>query len=194
MKLLLASASPRRKELLCGIGYDVWCVSPDVQELDESSQESPEDIAKINAERKAKKVYAQVGEQKWDILIAADTVVSLGNRIFGKPADKEDARSMLKQLSGQTHQVSTGYALVNRVGKIKIDVVKSLVSFRSLSSNEILSYLATAECFDKSGSYAVQGAGAALIKTISGSISNIVGLPIEEVLQHARDLYNDAKK
>lgn len=188
MKILLASASPRRRELLMGIGYNVHCISPDVQEIDGASGELPEDIALINAELKAKKVYEEGQYNEWDIIIAADTVVSLNNYIFGKPTSAEDARAMLAALSGHTHQVNTGFTLINRAGTLESGVVSADVSFRTLTEQEIAGYVATKESFDKAGSYAVQGAGAALIKSIKGSISTIIGLPIEEVIQHARRL------
>lgn len=188
MKILLASASPRRRDLLMGIGYAVHCISPDVQEIDGTSGELPQDIALINAELKARKIYEEGLYDEWDIIVAADTVVSLNNYIFGKPTSTEDARAMLAALSGQTHQVSTGFALINRAGALESGVVSADVSFRTLGEHEIAGYLATKESFDKAGSYAVQGAGAALIKNIKGSISTIIGLPIEEVLHHARRL------
>jgi septum formation protein len=192
MKIILASASPRRRELLIGIGYDIHCMAPDVMELDGSSGELPENIAIINARMKAKKVYENSRLPEWEIIIAADTVVSLNNELFGKPLNKADAAAMLKKLSGHTHRVTTGYCLINRAGMEFSAALSSEVTFRKLSFEEIAGYLLTRESIDKSGSYAVQGAGAALIQSINGSVSNIIGLPVEEILQHAKRMVKDA--
>lgn len=193
MKIILASASPRRRELLMGIGYEVQCLAPDVDELDGTSERLPEEVAIINAQRKARKIYDNKSLENWDIIVAADTIVALNNQIFGKPENKAAARAMLEKLSGQNHRVSTGFCLINNKGREHSTVVNSEVRFRKLSDQEIEAYLSTRESIDKSGAYAVQGAGAALIDSINGSVSNIIGLPIEEVLHHAKRMVQEAR-
>lgn len=192
MNIVLASASPRRYELLCGLGHTVRTVHPNVCELDESSQKIPQDIAKINAELKAEKVYNEVRLKSDEIIIAADTVVWLDKELFGKPKNLEHAGQILQRLSGNTHVVSTGYCVINNKGEKFSGVHCSDVRFRTLNQDEITGYLATKESLDKAGAYAVNGYGAALVASISGSISNIIGLPVEEVLFHARQLLEQA--
>ncbi len=192
MNIILASASPRRYELLKGLGYEVRTLHPDVEEIDGQSGKTPQEIAKINAELKAEKIYSTTALNDDEIIIAADTVVSLDSTILGKPENIEHARSMLESLCGRTHEVSTGYCLITKGGEKFSDVLCSEVCFRRFSKEELEAYLTTKESLGKAGSYGVQGAAAGLIASIHGSISNIIGLPVEEVLFHARRLLEHA--
>lgn len=187
MKFILASNSPRRRELLETLGFSLRVLPSAVLEVEEGE---PLSVARQNAELKAHAVRERYGFFDADMIIGADTIVVLGKELLGKPLNADNARAMLKQLSGHTHQVITAFCLIARNEQTKSAVVKSEVSFRTLSSHEIDAYVRTQECLDKAGAYAVQGAGAALIKTIKGSITNIIGLPVEELLHEAQLLIN----
>ena len=173
MKVILASASPRRKELLGRIFPDFQILSPAVDES--VPPEIPLDQAPVYlAQKKADFVRR---ENDRDFIIAADTVVIFNKRILGKPKDDEDARCTLTSLSGQTHKVITGccICLGNKVNSFSVE---SKVSFYPLSEKEIEEYIASGEHRGKAGSYAIQGLGALFVKSIEGDYYNIVGLPI----------------
>lgn len=182
--LVLASASPRRRELL-------YQLQPSLQltiqpaDLDESRihQEDGEELVQRLALAKAHLVANQLSpEMKGLPLLAADTEVVLEGRPLGKPESSEAAVALLKQLSGRSHQVKTAMALVQ--GDIWLTaLVTTEVTFRTLSDSEILHYVATGESSDKAGGYAIQGRGAALVERIDGSYTNVVGLPLEKLTQ-----------
>ncbi len=177
MRLILASASPRRAELLTSAGFEFEIVPADV---DESllPGEQPASYALRVAVAKATAAAARVGDDR--VVLAADTVVVIGNRILGKPVDDADARSMLRLLSGTVHTVLT--AVVLRTGaEQRSTVVVTRVHFRRLLDKEIDWYLETGEPDGKAGAYAIQGRAARFIDWIDGSWSNVVGLPIETV-------------
>lgn len=188
MKILLASGSPRRLELLQSLGLDVLVKVSNVLELDDASNLSAEEIARENAVKKARGVYQEYGLMGHDLVLGADTVVTQEGRIFGKPNDLHDAARILTQLSDGKHDVITSYCLVGKGGGEQCRSVWSTVEFRHLSSSEIEAYLKTNEWPDKAGGYAVQGAGAALIKQVLGSLTNVIGLPVDEVIRDAREL------
>jgi septum formation protein len=178
--LILASKSPRRRYLLkqAGISFSVIPSS-----IDESSVpvSSPETYVKALSEAKADNVSIKFPE-KW--VIGADTIVLKDGAILGKPGSKAEARAMLKQLSGQTHQVLTGYAIYCKAKNRKFsETVKTQVLFKSLTDKEIEWYIHTKEPFDKAGAYAIQGLGTFLVKSINGSYTNVVGLPVCEVIE-----------
>jgi septum formation protein len=178
--LILASQSPRRKDLLeqAGLAFEVI---PGNFDEDSVPLDAPESYARLLALEKAN----QIGNQYPDSwVIGADTVVWINGAILGKPHSKQDACSMLNQLSGQTHQVVTGYALIrNAEQKLFTDAVRTDVSFKTLSTEEIEWYIHTSEPFDKAGGYAIQGLGTFLVKGIKGSYTNVVGLPVCEVIE-----------
>lgn len=173
MGLILASASPRRRELmeLAGLKFKV-CVS----DCDESVPESlsPDEAAVEAARRKAFAVAERFPE---DTVIGADTIVVIDGTILGKPNDGQDAVSMLQRLSGRTHSVYTGVCVVFG-GKAHSFCEKTDVTFYSLTDGEINDYVATGEPADKAGAYGIQGKGSLLVKTVSGDYYNVVGLPI----------------
>lgn len=187
MKFILASTSPRRRELLEALGFAVRVLPPAVNEIEDGD---PLTVAKLNAELKAHSIRERYGYFDADMIIGADTIVILHNQIFGKPANFDDARAMLEKLSGQTHQVITAFCLLAPTKNTRSAQVLSEVSFRKLTRYEIDTYIRTQECMDKAGAYAVQGAGAALIDKINGSLTNIIGLPVEELLHEAQLLIN----
>ncbi|TWI66974.1 septum formation protein [Desulfobotulus alkaliphilus] len=178
--LILASASPRRKELLSQTGMEFAIIC---SQLDEESvqADSPENLACALASAKAGEVAALYPEN-W--ILAADTLVVKGNRILGKPGSAPEAASMLRLLSGCTHQVITGVCLMNRIREKTISyAVTTDVLFKQLSDREISWYTADSEPYDKAGGYAIQGLAAHFIRSIKGSYTNVVGLPICEVME-----------
>ena len=178
--LILASKSPRRRYLLeqAGLAFSVMPSNIDETKIPLSS---PESYVKILSEAKADTV-SQMFPEKW--VIGADTIVLNNGDILGKPESKDDARTMLKQLSGQSHQVLTGYAIVCKAKNRKFsETVKTDVLFKRLTDEEIEWYIHTKEPFGKAGSYAIQGIGTFLVKSIYGSYTNVVGLPVCEVIE-----------
>lgn len=175
--IILASASPRRRELLTQVGYTFEVVPSSVEE--EMEDGTPIEIVKHNALIKAKDVAQQYPQ---DIVIGADTIVVVNGRIFGKPRDEKDAESMLTELSGQAHQVMTGIAVVQGT-KIHSEAVVTDVVMRSYGIDEVRAYIATREPMDKAGAYGIQGIGALLVEKIDGCYNNVVGLPIARLAE-----------
>jgi septum formation protein len=186
MKLILASTSPRRAEILRDAGYHFVVTSSAVDETPIPS-ESPSDLVQRLATAKAELAAARaVGPA---IILAADTVVTLEGRIFGKPRTTDDARHMLEQLSGRTHAVVTGVALIRLPDAERRTFVEStLVHFAQLDPDEITRYLATNEAHDKAGAYAIQGRAGRYIPRIEGDYFNVVGLPLARVSQALTEL------
>jgi nucleoside triphosphate pyrophosphatase len=178
--LVLASASPRRLELLRQIGIVPDRVDP--AEIDETPRRGEEPAA--HALRLAEeKLRAVMPRHPSAYILAADTVVACGRRILPKAMDEATARRCLEQLSGRRHRVHSGIALLSPDGHLALRRIDSKVVFKRLSKDEIAAYLATGEWRGKAGGYAVQGRAAALIRFISGSYSNVVGLPLFETAQ-----------
>jgi septum formation protein len=178
MRIILASRSPRRKELLKELNIKFECFYP---EIDESTlpNEAPEGHALRLARTKAHKVAEVLGE---GLFIGADTVVALDGAIFGKPKDIADAEDILSCLSGNTHSVITAYCVLDKPsGKEVLKAVETLVTIKELTDIEIREYVATSEPMDKAGAYAIQGIGAFMVEKIIGSYSNVVGLPTQEL-------------
>lgn len=184
--LILASASPRRRELLSEAGIQFEVFPADVDEIPHPG-ETPSQYASRVARAKAMAV-SRVYPRHW--ILGADTVVFLKDRIMGKPNTEEEACEMLRHLSGCQHEVLTAVTLMRFKSTTQIDIdefnVVSQVSFRPLSEVEIDDYVKTREPMDKAGAYAIQGGAAGFVKTYTGSWSNIVGLPIEEVISHLK--------
>lgn len=178
--LILASQSPRRKYLLEQAGLKFSIIPSD---FDENSVKltAPEIYVKTLAEKKAMDISAKFPES-W--VIGADTIVLIDDMILGKPVDKDQARQMLSRLSGTTHMVYTGFTICcEQKKRMLTDAVKTRVTFKQLSTDEIEWYIRTDEPFDKAGSYAIQGLGTFLVKSINGSYTNVVGLPVCEVVE-----------
>lgn len=177
--LILASASPRRQELLrqCGVAFEV--VPAAVPELHDESLTARE-LSQLNAHRKARAVARRYPDR---LVLGADTLVARGARLYGKPADLEDAARMLAELQGRTHEVVTGVCLLHlRAHRERLFAEATAVTFRPLSEAQIREYLARVNPLDKAGAYAVQEHGDLLVAEILGSYSNVVGLPVERVL------------
>lgn len=175
-KIILASSSPRRIELLKKYNLNPTVVKAEIQERI-SEGESPEQIAMALAFEKAFSVSSKFNDG--EIIIGADTIVVFKDEILGKPKDKDDAFRMLKTLSGNEHSVITGICVIKANINLKvIDYQKTLVKFRKLTDDKILNYIHTNEPMDKAGAYGIQGFGEILIEKIDGCYSNVVGLPI----------------
>jgi len=178
--LVLASASPRREELLRSVGLAFEVVPSGVEETS-GVEESPEELAKRWATQKTLAV-SKLRADKW--VLGADTIVVLEGTVFGKPDGPEEAASMLRRLSGRPHDVITGMCLVHYASRFtRADYVRTEVRFRALSDAEIRAYVATGEVLDKAGAYGIQGMGAALVRSVHGSYTNVVGLPLCETLE-----------
>ena len=173
LELILASASPRRAELMCQLGlrFDVQPADIDETEVD---HETPYDFVRRLAEEKAETVsFSSEG-----VVLAADTVVVHQDRTMGKPVNPQRAREMLRALSGSWHQVYTGTALVTEITRSV--VTRTNVKFKAISDREIERYIETGEPLDKAGAYGIQGVGSLFVERIEGSYSNVMGLPLFE--------------
>ncbi len=176
MKLILASASPRRQELISLISHDVICVPSGIEEV------IPEDIAVCDIPLCLAKQKAQAVAQNYpdDIVIGCDTGVILDDMILGKPKDKEDAGRMISALSGRVHQVVTGCAAFYKGQSTGFSNITE-VEFYTLNQKEIEDYINTSEPYDKAGGYGIQGKAGLFVKAIKGDYFNVVGLPVSEL-------------
>jgi septum formation protein len=176
--LVLASASPRRAELLRTLRSEFQIVPSDaVEKFDE--QLSPLELCQLNAHRKARTVARKIPDA---LVLGADTLVFLEREIFGKPRNLAEARRMLARLQGRTHQVITGVSLIHLRGhRERLFAVSTDVTFRPLTAVQIGNYLSRMNPLDKAGAYAIQEHGDLIVSEISGSFSNVVGLPVERV-------------
>jgi septum formation protein len=174
--LILASRSPQRRAILDQLGVAFSVVVPDVEELTEGEAEA---VAVENARRKAEAVAGRVSGAT---VLGVDTVVAIGDRIYGKPEDAAHARATLEALSGRTHTVISGLCLIDS-GGAQTAVARTTVEFRELDEQLLTWYVAEGEWRERAGAYAIQGRGAALIKRIEGDYLNVVGLPVARLLE-----------
>jgi len=175
MSIILASASPRRKELLEMLGVKDMRIIPAKGEETAPENVSPGELVEALALQKAREVCALCSDE--DVVIAADTIVWHENRVYGKPHSRDEAAQMLRSLSGAWHQVYTGIAVI-RYRRESTGHEMSAVCFRPLSEGEIERYIDTGEPMDKAGAYGAQGIGALLVKEIRGDFFNVMGLPL----------------
>jgi len=177
-RLILASASPRRRDLLSQIGVVPDAVIP--ADIDETPRrdERPETLARRLAVEKA---HAVAAAHRDAFVLAADTVVAVGRRILPKPADAAAARRCLELLSGRRHRVHGGHAVIAPDGRSAVRLVTTIVRFRRLEEADIAAYIASGEWCDKGGGYAIQGYAGSFVPAINGSYSNVVGLALAEV-------------
>jgi septum formation protein len=197
VRLVLASASPRRCELLCSVGLEFEVIPADIDESVQPGETPAGYVARLSAD-KAAAVAERVGSDV--IVVAADTTVDVDGLILEKPVDEADARRMLRLLSGRTHLVHTGVTVLSigrsfgvgsgKTGSVGVGsektgatiVVETAVEFVELTPKMVDWYVATREPFGKAGSYAIQGAGGALVRRLDGSVTNVIGLPLAETL------------
>ncbi len=189
VRFVLASASPRRLELLKQIGIEPDLAAP--ADIDETplKRERPRKLAERLARAKGDVIASKYPN---DFVLAADTVVALGHRVLEKPADAAEARRFLEMLSGRRHRVIGGFAVFAPGGRCVVRSVVTQVRFRRLNGHEIDGYVASGEWDGKAGGYAIQGAAAAFIPWINGSYANVVGLPVSEVAGALRGLGYEA--
>jgi septum formation protein len=180
LSIVLASASPRRFELLCSLGLDVRVLPSDVNEGDRPGFE-PRELAAFYAEAKADAVAAR-GEA--GLIVAADTVVDLAGKALGKPSDAREAAAMLRALSGREHLVHTAYALRERAHAIALGRTSTTrVFFAALDDETIARYVATGDSLDKAGAYGIQGRGAELVERIDGDFYTVMGFPLGDFVR-----------
>lgn len=192
-KIILASASPRRKELLEQIGMEFEVMVCGGEAPIETT--IPEDVVKIHALQKLQAVIEHLEESGYHqdvIILSADTVVAYDSKVLEKPKDEQDAKSMLGMLQGNTHQVYTGVALYDYLSKKeKVFVQKTEVTFYAMTEEEIIEYVNTKEPMDKAGSYGIQGIGGKFVKEIKGDYNNVVGLPVARLYQEIKWMKNN---
>ena len=179
-RLILASASPRRVDLLRSLGVEFDVLPSQTEELHDPSVSAAQ-LCAVNAERKAEEI-ARTHPHR--IILGADTLVTLNGTLFGKPADLKEAFEMLSALAGHTHQVITGVCL-RQLGKERRDVftIETLVTFKQLTPETIRAYLQAVPVLDKAGAYGIQERGEMLVERVDGSFSNVIGLPLEAVAE-----------
>lgn len=185
-EIILASASPRRKELLEQVGIACRVVPSEVEE--KITTVVPKDVVMELSAQKAEEVAGRMKEPC--VVLGADTIVSVNGKIFGKPSDVQQAKEMLLELQGTTHQVYTGVTLI-WIGEQKIQKRETFyemteVTFYPMTEKEIMAYIRTGEPMDKAGAYGIQGRSAIYIEKIKGDYNNVVGLPVASVYRHLR--------
>lgn len=188
--VILASGSPRRRELLSQMGIEFEIITSDVDET--PTEKNPVEIVKELSKRKGQDVFSRLFDRSGDkLVISADTLVFLGDKRLGKPSSEENAAEMLKDLSGKEHQVITGVSLIYEVGgevKKASFAETTSVYVSKLSKEEIDAYVATGEPMDKAGAYAIQGLFAKYIEKIEGEYSNVVGLPVAHLYRALKEI------
>lgn len=185
-KLILASASPRRRELLQDLGYPFEIITADCKEIIDPDLSIAEAIQQI-AYQKAETVWKV---NKDAIVIGADTMVCYGGKMLGKPKDRNDAKQMLEMLSGKTHMVISGVAILSQ-DKKETFYEETRVAFYPIEEELLNKYLDSEEPYDKAGAYGIQGMGKLFVKEISGDYFNVVGLPIASVYRHLKTYIKD---
>lgn len=187
-RIILASKSPRRKELLATIFQDFECIASEKEE-DMSQRMDIKSLAKSLSGQKAEDVFERTEGDR--IVLGSDTMVVLGRQVFGKPKDKDDAFKMLKQLSGKTHKVVTGIYIIkseNDTKRVLSDAVVSRVTFAKMTDEEIWAYINTGEPMDKAGAYGCQGEARKFIKKIDGDFFAVMGLPVQKTYELCKKL------
>ncbi|MEA1936263.1 MAG: Maf family protein [Thermodesulfobacteriota bacterium] len=184
-KLILASASPRRRELLKLVGLNFEIIPSDADEAFLKGETPEEHVLRLSEEKAS--TISSHNPDAW--VLGADTIVIINREVLGKPVAVDEAREMLQKLSAKKHKVITGFCLIRKNTDIMIrDTVESTVVFKEIPEDEIAWYVRTKEPYDKAGGYAVQGMGAFFIKEIHGSYTNVVGLPICEVMETLKEI------
>jgi septum formation protein len=185
--LILASGSPRRRDLLSRLEVPFTAVPAEIAERARPG-ETPRALAERLAREKAQAVVAQIGRTPRRVVLGSDTIVVIGSEVLGKPRDSEHALALLRKLVGRTHLVITGVAVLESdTGRTRSRVVESRVTLREAGEAELRDYVASGESLDKAGAYALQGAGRRLIANVEGSETNVIGLPLEETVAMLQD-------
>jgi septum formation protein len=185
--LILGSQSPRRKELLSWLNIEYKIITADIEEI--SKEKTPSNIAIDIAIQKARAVFKKC-EKENNFIVSADTIVVLNDKIFGKPKDVKDAKNILTELSGKTHQVITGVCFIYN-GREHCFYDQTDVTFNIISPQLLQNYLNTNDSLDKAGAYGIQGPGLTFISKINGSYSNVVGFPLDKVISELQSLFGN---
>lgn len=189
VSLVLASASPRRREILGALGLSFRVVASDVDETRAEGEPADAYVARLAREKAADVAARLRAEGPAAIVLGADTIVVVDGQILGKPSDDEHARAMIARLSGRAHEVTTAVALVSPPDALSAQAsITTRVWFRALAPEEVAAYVASGDGRDKAGAYAVQGLGSGIVTRVEGSYSNVVGLPAAETLALLRSV------
>eukprot|EP01080_Neovahlkampfia_damariscottae_P009201 gene9201-1287_t len=194
-KIILASGSPRRKEILKQIGlqFEIEPSSFDEKTIDKKNFSTPSDFVKHSAQQKAIHVFKEKKDGTVDLVIGSDTVVILDGKILEKPTSEENAFEMLKSLSGREHTVCTGVALISTDFEIIFSNL-TIVQFDEISDEIIRAYIKTKEPMDKAGSYGIQGIGGSFVKKIDGCYYNVMGFPLQMFCKKLLEIFDDKRK
>lgn len=187
-RIILASGSPRRRELLAKLNIDFEIITSDADETIDS--DNPETIVETLSERKARAVFDTITDDNV-LVIGADTIVYYDGEVLGKPEDEEDARGMLSMLSDRTHQVYTGVSIISRIKgeeKVKIFSDRTDVTFYEIDKFDLADYIKTGSPMDKAGAYGIQDDFAKHVKKIDGDYNNVVGLPLSKLYQELKTI------
>ncbi|HHF7375117.1 Maf family protein [Legionella bozemanae] len=191
LKIILASASPRRLHILQEHGLPAVVMPANIEEIQQKDEEAKIYVTRL-AREKAQTILAQVETGTADIILAADTTVAYQDQILEKPRDHQDAYRMLSMLSGHSHEVYTGYALIFLPDQQWwIDCVTSNITFHTLTEQQIQNYIDTGDPFDKAGGYGIQNVYDTFIKEVKGSYYNVMGLPIEDIMKKISLRYSE---
>ncbi len=188
MRIILASGSPRRVEVLRSAGIHFEVVATHVDEARQPNEQAEELVRRL-AEAKARRAARAAGRDVPTIVVGADTAVVVDGLLLGKPASAEEAREMLRRLSGRTHSVITGLAAIRLPdGAARTELETTRVSFALLTAEEVEDYVASGEPFDKAGAYAIQGCGGRFVTRVEGCYFNVMGLPLARLYRILREL------
>lgn len=191
LKIILASASPRRLQILQEHGLAATVMPAHIEETQQKGEEARTYVTRL-AKEKAQTILQQVGSETADIILAADTTVAYQQHILEKPCDDKDAYRMLHMLSGNSHEVYTGYALIFLPEERWVfDCIGTRITFHNLSEQQIQNYIDSGDPFDKAGAYGIQNVYDTFVKEIIGSYYNVMGLPIEEILKNISLQYSE---
>lgn len=186
-QIVLASASPRRSELLASVGIKFQIIPSHIDETQQTDEKPEAFVQRLSQEKAAEVAQRSTVSGRW--FIGSDTIVLCDGEVLGKPDSREHSATMLRMLSGRSHQVISGYAILDRNNNRWIQrSITTEVTFRSLTDHEIDGYIASGEPADKAGSYAIQGLGAFMVTTIKGSYSSVVGLPLAQIIDDLQQL------
>ncbi|KAF7626039.1 hypothetical protein Mgra_00009780 [Meloidogyne graminicola] len=190
LKIILASSSENRLALLKQIGITPFLVRPSTFAEDLSRSLTLQEFVEQTAKQKAEQVENQIKNEKieFDLIIACDTMISLDGKLIGKPSDNNDAFNILKSLDGRKHQVRTGICLISGKGNKILFSVETEVEFGENGDKLIWNYINTGEPMNRAGAYAIQGKGAVLVKAIYGSYSNVIGIPLNELIEKIKEI------
>ncbi|WP_298623962.1 nucleoside triphosphate pyrophosphatase [uncultured Legionella sp.] len=182
LKITLASASPRRFQILQEHGFNANVFPANIDEIRQENEDARTYVTRL-AREKAQAILPQIGTDRTDLILAADTTVAYKNHILEKPSDPADAYRMLQMLSGNTHEVYTGYALIQLPEQQwLVDCAVTSITFHTLTEQQIHHYVASGDPFDKAGGYGIQNVFETFVKEIRGSYYNVMGLPIEDIM------------